>query len=92
MRYQAPLELVQSPKLTGRLHDTLAKPFVMFVLEPMLIATTFYLAVSACGLQTVEVLIVGSSSSAVACTCSSRRTLSSSRKATTSLPVREPVA
>ncbi|TBU61135.1 MFS general substrate transporter [Dichomitus squalens] len=44
VRYQAPLELVQSPKLSGRLHDTLAKPFIMFLLEPMLIATTMYLA------------------------------------------------
>ncbi|RPD78920.1 MFS general substrate transporter [Lentinus tigrinus ALCF2SS1-7] len=42
-RYQAQFELVQKQTLVARLHATLAKPFVLFVREPALIAVTLYL-------------------------------------------------
>ena len=45
-RFKAPLELVRKPTLCGRLRETLAKPFVIFVCEPMLIAIALYMAVS----------------------------------------------
>ena len=45
-RYQARFELAQKSTIAGTLYQTLAKPFVMFVREPALIATTIYLAVS----------------------------------------------
>ncbi|KAM5533539.1 hypothetical protein V8D89_012755 [Ganoderma adspersum] len=48
-RFKAPLELVQKPTLCGRLRETLAKPFVIFVREPMLIAIAFYMTfISGC--------------------------------------------
>lgn len=46
-RFKAPLDLVQKPILWGRLRETFAKPFTIFVREPMLIAVAFYIAVSA---------------------------------------------
>ncbi|RDX54679.1 MFS general substrate transporter [Lentinus brumalis] len=43
-RYRAPFELLQKPTLLARLYATLAKPFVLFVREPALIAVTVYLS------------------------------------------------
>ncbi|TBU39222.1 MFS general substrate transporter [Dichomitus squalens] len=43
-RYRAPFELVQKSTIAATLYKTLAKPFVMFVHEPALIATTAYLS------------------------------------------------
>ena len=43
-RYHSPLELTQRHSLAGRLAQTFTRPFVVFVREPTLIATTVYLA------------------------------------------------
>ncbi|PIL27648.1 MFS general substrate transporter [Ganoderma sinense ZZ0214-1] len=43
-RFKAPLELVQKSTMCGRLRETLVKPFIIFVREPILVAIALYLA------------------------------------------------
>ncbi|KAI0711115.1 MFS general substrate transporter [Cerioporus squamosus] len=54
-RYRAPFEHVQQQTFLARLHATLAKPFVLFVREPPLIAVTVYLSfIAGCLLMLFE--------------------------------------